>query len=86
AIRKNGPELLRLSDYFCLASVQLPFGREEIEASADRKERRDKEEVWNQIDLCVTATREDPEEETSQAAARSGLGETCGVEISDLLW
>jgi len=89
AIRKLGSDLQKLKGHFLLASVHLPFGSEEIRSAPTERLARRRKEVFNQIDLCVTAPP--PEEvpgepQDSQSAARSSLGESCGIEISDMIF
>lgn len=91
ALRELGSDLPRLKDYYLLSSVLMPFGLEEIEGAPSRQSQNQRKNVWNQIDLCVTAMKyevdEDrPPEESALAAAKTCLGELCGVQISDLLW
>lgn len=87
AVDKIGPDLLRLAGYYCLAAVQLPFDQEGIEMEGlsewDRHQRRN---IYNQIDLGPTACTWHSSTETPETAARLALGETCGIEVSDLLW
>eukprot|EP00930_Biecheleria_cincta_P003687 TRINITY_DN104615_c0_g1_i1.p1 TRINITY_DN104615_c0_g1~~TRINITY_DN104615_c0_g1_i1.p1 ORF type:complete len:460 (+),score=110.42 TRINITY_DN104615_c0_g1_i1:34-1413(+) len=91
ALRELGADLPRLQDYFLLSSVLMPFGWEDIQGASSRNSQYQRKEVWNQIDLCVTAMKYEvdegrPPEESHLAAARNSLGELCGIQISDMLW
>jgi len=86
ATEQLGGELLRLSDYYCLTAVQLPFAQEDIDASSSDWERHWREDVCNQIDLCVTAGGCWGDESTSEDAAKRALGEQCGIRVSDGIW
>lgn len=91
ALRDLGSDLPRLKDYYLLSSVLMPFGWDEIKGAQSRHSQNQRKDVWNQIDLCVTAMKyevdEDrPPEESALSAAKTCLGELCGIQISDLLW
>mmetsp|Transcript_37451 Transcript_37451/g.105757 ORF Transcript_37451/g.105757 Transcript_37451/m.105757 type:complete len:468 (-) Transcript_37451:58-1461(-) len=87
AVQHLNPDLVYLEGYYCLAAVQIPFNWTAIEdASASKRVRKMRKDVFNQIDLCPTAVGEYVDEAYTQAAARRSLGETCGIEVSDLLW
>lgn len=84
--KELGGDVVKLEDYFCLASVHLPFGWEDIE-EVDGEESQRRKDLWNQIDLCITATGEgQPEHSGPVETARVVLGEHCGLEVSDELW
>lgn len=86
AVEQLGGDLLRLEGYYCLSGVQLPFGQQDIDASSSSWERHWREDICNQIDLCVTAGSSWPEECTAMDAAKRALGECCGIRISEELW
>lgn len=87
AVDKIGPDLLRLEGYYCLCAVQLPHNIESIEAEGLTDwERHQRRSICNQIDLSPTAQTEHPSTEKPEVAARLALGETCGIEVSDILW
>ncbi|CAJ1331960.1 unnamed protein product [Effrenium voratum] len=75
AAKQLGEQLLKLEDYFCLASVHLPYDWNAIEAASPAEALR-RSDVWNQIDVCVTAfgEAEGPLGSTNDAA-RKALGE-----------
>eukprot|EP00927_Polykrikos_kofoidii_P057246 TRINITY_DN51366_c0_g1_i1.p1 TRINITY_DN51366_c0_g1~~TRINITY_DN51366_c0_g1_i1.p1 ORF type:complete len:494 (-),score=93.20 TRINITY_DN51366_c0_g1_i1:185-1666(-) len=81
-----GSAFLKLDGLYCLGSVQLPFGQDEIDASRNKWERHWRRDVCNQVDVCVTAGDSFPDEDTPEDAARRALGEKCGIAISDLIW
>merc|ERR1719387_241812 len=82
-----GPGLPQLEDYYCLSAVTLPYGRKDIEAATEEKERYWMEEVCCQIDLGVSAdvAQQDDETDLNQTAGRA-LGVNCGLVLSDDLW
>lgn len=80
------PDILRLEGYYLLASVSIPYGREAIEASETKRERRLREDVWCQIDLCTTAAGQYADEDSAQSAAQRALGEMCGVSLGGRVW
>jgi len=86
AVEQLLPYILRLEGYFCLSAVSVPYGMEAIEASSSKHERHLRQEVYNQVDLCVTASGQFKDEITAQASARRALAQHIGVELSDLLW
>lgn len=91
ALRDLGADLPRLQEYFLLSSVLMPFGWEDIQGASSPESQQQRKEVWNQIDLCVTAMKYEVDEgrapeESHLAAARNSLGELCGIQLSDLLW
>lgn len=87
AMERAGQDLLRREDLYVLASVQLPYSMEAVEEPGlSNWERHRRLEVCNQIDICVTACREHSAEESPEVAARLALGESCGIELSDVLW
>lgn len=84
--KELGEDVVKQEDYFCLASVHLPFDWEAIE-EVDGEESLRRKDLWNQIDLCITATGEgQPEHSGPVETARVVLGEHCGLEVSDELW
>lgn len=86
-VEKIGQELLVLEGFYILGSVQLPHSLDEIEAAGlNMWESHRRREVYNQIDLSVSATTQHPQTEEPEMATRRALGQTCGVEISDTLW
>lgn len=87
AVDKIGADLLRMEGYYCLVAVQMPFSQEAMDtAGLTEWEKHQRKNICNQIDLCPTASTEHSSAEKSEAAARLALGETCGIEVSDLLW
>lgn len=86
ALLQVGRELQGLKDDFILASVHLPFGKEDIASCEDPEQKRLRSEVWNQVDLCVTSMGTGPPEEAPEVVARSSLGESCGIEVTDVIW
>ena len=72
------------SQVFCL--VLLPYTLASLEDEGLKTyERYRRKNIGNQIGLCPTASVEHSATERSQAAARMALGQTCGIEVSDLL-
>eukprot|EP00913_Durusdinium_trenchii_P000096 g85.t1 len=76
--------LKKLEEYFCLASVHLPFDWDSIK-EVEGEEARKRRNLWNQIDLCITAQSEarSPTESVLHNA-RICLAEHCGLEASVL--
>lgn len=84
--KELGEDVVKQEGYFCLASVHLPCDWEAIE-EVDGEESLRRKDLWNQIDLCITATGEgQPEHSGPVETARVVLGEHCGLEVSDELW
>lgn len=82
ALEQMGPDLSRLEDYYCLSTVSIPFGLEEIEASSE-VQRPWMEDIRCQVDLGVSAEGlVEEQDDDLQAAAERALGEACGVCIS----
>ncbi|CAK9022761.1 Hypothetical protein SCF082_LOCUS15935 [Durusdinium trenchii] len=78
--------LKKLEEYFCLASVHLPFDWDSIK-EVEGEEARKRRNLWNQIDLCITAQSEaQSPTESVLHNARICLAEHCGLEVSDHLW
>lgn len=86
AVLQLGEDLQKLEDYFLLASVQVPFGWQEIESKVSQHVRYLRQEVWNQVDVCISANGAGSAEDTQEVVSQRALGETCGVEVSDVLW
>mmetsp|Transcript_75507 Transcript_75507/g.179350 ORF Transcript_75507/g.179350 Transcript_75507/m.179350 type:complete len:442 (+) Transcript_75507:92-1417(+) len=85
-IEQLGADFRQLSQYYCLVAVQVPYSWKEIE-EVRGSERQEREKLWNQIDLCVTATgKEAPHDTSGEATARRVLGSTCGLAVSDDIW
>jgi hypothetical protein len=85
ALEQLGGNLSKMTDYYCLASVQVPFDLAEIEACEGYEKKLKKDA--NQIDLGVTASKQHvPGEETVDDTAQKALGMHCGISISDAIW
>jgi len=91
AVEQLGADILRMEEYYCLAAVMLPYGLEDVvEVSSDSWEHRWREEIWNQIDVCVTAVGQPTEGDAvasspTTAAARRAL-RGCGLAVAEPLW
>jgi len=82
ALEQMGPDLLRLEDYYCLSTVTIPFGLEEIEAGSE-VQRHYMQEVRCQIDLGASAEGLMEDQDASlEATAERALGEACGICLS----
>jgi len=86
AVERLGSSFLRLEQYFCLASISMPFGQDNIEESANKWERHWRSQVCNQIDLGITVSSWFPDEPSATGAQRRALGEFCGMTVSEGLW
>lgn len=86
AVIRLAEHLPVLQSYFALASFQTPWPWEAIEASTDERQKTIRQEVQNQVDLCVSAVGEVPDETNEEVCAQRLLGEWCGVKVSDNLW
>lgn len=85
ALQQLGGNMSKMSDYYCLASVQVPFDLAEIEACEGYEKKLKKDA--NQIDLGVTASKQHaPGEDTVDDTAKKALGMNCGISISDAIW
>eukprot|EP00439_Symbiodinium_sp_Y106_P065945 s303_g10.t1 len=74
-------------EYFYLVSVHLPFGWNDIKSAQTKAQERERSDVWNQIDVCVTARGEvEGSFDSPVEAARGAMGQYCGIEVSDVLW
>merc|ERR1719188_2454485 len=81
-----GPDLLSLSEWYCLSAVTLPFGIHDIEA-AGADERHEMEDIRCQIDLDVSAVGPSSDGEASlEATAQRVLAEACGIRIAQKVW
>lgn len=86
AVEQLGPDLVKLDDYYALASVTLPYGIHDIESAAP-VDRREMEEVRCHIDLGVSAEgRALTDEATLDITAKRVLAEACGIEIGEPFW
>lgn len=86
-VERIGPEIQMLEGFYALAAVQLPQSLEDIDASGvHMREAHRRRELYNQIDLCITACCEHPEEEAANSSLHGALGASCGVEISANVW
>lgn len=86
-LRSLQGHLAKLQEYFYLVSVHLPFGWSDIKSAQTKAQERDRKDIWNQIDVCVTARAEvDGSFESPVEAARGAMGQFCGIEVSDVLW
>mmetsp|Transcript_56608 Transcript_56608/g.132888 ORF Transcript_56608/g.132888 Transcript_56608/m.132888 type:complete len:452 (+) Transcript_56608:71-1426(+) len=86
-LRSLGGHLLKLQEYFYLVSVHLPFGWNDIKSAQTKAQERERKDVWNQIDVCVTARGEvEGSFDSPVEAARGAMGQYCGIEVSDVLW
>lgn len=86
AVEMMGTDLFHLDGYYCLASVCLPYGKDDLAASHgwEKKFRRD---TCNQIDVHVTSVTQCVDGETSsEETARRALGEQCGMTMVDTFW
>jgi len=87
AIMQMGADFLHLDGYYCLSSVTMPFGLEDIKASVNNRERHVRKEVRNHIDLHVTASAQClPGDVSPEATAYRALKESCGVRIAPEMW
>lgn len=86
AIEQLGASFLRLEQFFCLASLNVPFGQPEIEEAGTKWEKHWKSQVCNQVDLGITVNSYFADEPTADGAARRALGELCGMSVSEGLW
>lgn len=86
ALEQLGPNIVRLEKFFCLASINMPFGQDEIKSSGSKWERHWRSQVCNQIDLSISTSGFFTDEHSADSAARRALGEFCGMTISEKLW
>ncbi|CAE8672214.1 unnamed protein product [Polarella glacialis] len=87
AYEAAGPGLRKLSDYYCLSAVTLPYGTDDIAASSSKYERTLRTQVRCQIDLGVSAEGFPEAGDASLLdAVRRSLREHVGITISDGIW
>jgi len=87
AIQSLGADFLRFPDLFCLASITLPYSLQDINAIGMEAGRRLRRDVYNQIDLQVTAFARCRAGEASPAeTAARALRDTCGISIEESIW
>lgn len=86
ALEQIGPNLARLDKYYCLSTVTLPYGLEEIN-EVDGDERDYRENIRCQIDLGVSAVAASNScDDSLEGTARRALREYCRIDISADLW
>jgi len=86
-LQQLGGDFLKLPPHFCLASVIMPYGLTDINASVNEPTRHWRQNVCNQIDLQVTAFAKWRVGETSLTeTAYQALRDTCGISIAPTMW
>lgn len=85
AIELLSPDLQAIADYYCLGSVQLPYGKDSIDEAGEWEAMWQKD-VCNQIDIGVTARDRHLKGESPEATAARVLGETTGICIDEGIW
>lgn len=86
-LQELGSDVLRLEGYFCLASVVVPFGWNDIEASQSDEERHWRHDVCSRIDLLPTASGRHRQGEVSAAVTPSrALRDLCRLTVEASCW
>jgi len=83
--RRLGTDLQRMGTHYCMASVHVPWDWQSITESKSQEEEHQRTEVWNQIDLSITAMGEFQGEPSMESAARRALSDCCSIEVSDFI-
>lgn len=86
AAEQIGPDLGKMADYYCLASVTMPYGSEDIKVCSGW-ERRRRSEIRCHVDLGVTVdAMPDPKDDSPEDTAKRALGDIAGIFLGKRIW